>query len=891
MKPNTFKRAACLLMVLALLCALLPQSLPAAWAANNAGSCGEYLTWSFSPRTGVLSIEGTGDMWNFWGDRGDGSNNGVPWLAFRDQITGLELPEGLSSVGDNAFMDCLHLQAAVIPASVTRIGWYSFSGCTDLNELVLPEGLREIGAYAFSSCTGLSKLVLPSMLETLEERAFSSCTGLSAVTFLNPCCSIPEDCLANCGALTVFGYDSSTAQAFAEAQGFSFSSLGDFTAEGVCGDNLTWSLNSGTGVLTLVGEGDMWSFQGNKGDGFISSNTEPWNAYRSIITALELPEGLTSIGDVAFNGCWKLRSVVIPGNVTYVGDFAFGACNGLNEIVIPASVTGIGESAFNFCENLREVTVPASTERVGSWAFAFCSSLNSITFLNPNCEIADDCLDCSGSVTVRGYNGSTAEDIAQAHGLPFVSLGDFTDEGLCGDNLTWSFDSASGLLSIRGSGDMWDYGWVDPYEFVYAPWQGYKNYITGLSLPDGLTSITNTAFSGCCMLKTLEIPGSVRSIGESAFEDCTELTTLVLGEGVASLGFNAFCNCSSLQSAQFPGSLQAIGSYAFSGCSALRSVSIPEGLVSIGESAFAYCESLSSAALPKSLQEIDIAAFTGCASLRQLILRNPECTVKAFEHFSFHTEHGPGDDTEEDIDWQWECSESLGVPEQTVIYGVHDAEKEDAQMMTESYADDYESHEFCFRWLENYAKTYGYRFFATNAFSDVAEGKYYEIPVAWAYGMGITTGTGEGLFSPGQLCTRAQIVTFLYNAAGKPGYTLTENPFSDVKEGKWYYDAVMWAFENGITSGVDETNFGVSQSCTRGQAMTFLWKSLGSPEPETEDCPFTDVKPGKYYYKAVLWALENGITSGTSPTTFGTQDSCTRAQIVTFLYKAYEEIT
>ena len=134
-------------------------------------------------------------------------------------------------------------------------------------------------------------------------------------------------------------------------------------------------------------------------------------------------------------------------------------------------------------------------------------------------------------------------------------------------------------------------------------------------------------------------------------------------------------------------------------------------------------------------------------------------------------------------------------------------------------------------------------------------------------------------------------MTFLYNAAGKPGYTLTENPFSDVKEGKWYYDAVMWAFENGITSGVDETNFGVSQSCTRGQAMTFLWKSLGSPEPETEDCPFTDVKPGKYYYKAVLWALENGITSGTSPTTFGTQDSCTRAQIVTFLYKAYEEIT
>ncbi|MBR4700695.1 MAG: S-layer homology domain-containing protein [Oscillospiraceae bacterium] len=177
-----------------------------------------------------------------------------------------------------------------------------------------------------------------------------------------------------------------------------------------------------------------------------------------------------------------------------------------------------------------------------------------------------------------------------------------------------------------------------------------------------------------------------------------------------------------------------------------------------------------------------------------------------------------------------------------------------------------------------------------NPFTDVAEGKYYYSPVLWAYyhDPQITAGTSDTTFSPKAECTREQVVTFLWNAYGRPAHNLTSNPFSDVKEGKYYYNAVMWAVENGITSGVGDGKFGVGRSCTREQVVTFLWKAENQPEHSQTTNPFTDVKD-KYYYKAVMWAVENGITAGVKPDTFGVGKPCTRAEIVTFLYTALEK--
>lgn len=167
-------------------------------------------------------------------------------------------------------------------------------------------------------------------------------------------------------------------------------------------------------------------------------------------------------------------------------------------------------------------------------------------------------------------------------------------------------------------------------------------------------------------------------------------------------------------------------------------------------------------------------------------------------------------------------------------------------------------------------------------FSDVDAGAYYYDAVQWAVQKGITSGTTETTFSPDQTCTRAQTITFLWRAAGSPTPKGGQNPFTDVKESSHYYNAVQWAAEKGIVSG--ET-FNPDAAVTRAQAMTFLYRNAGSPAAKG-GVSFNDVPAGAYYEQAVTWAAAKGITSGTKDNTFRPDAACTRGQIMTFLYRA-----
>ena len=172
----------------------------------------------------------------------------------------------------------------------------------------------------------------------------------------------------------------------------------------------------------------------------------------------------------------------------------------------------------------------------------------------------------------------------------------------------------------------------------------------------------------------------------------------------------------------------------------------------------------------------------------------------------------------------------------------------------------------------------------TGVFVDVATGSYYEDAVDWAVENGITQGTDDTHFSPDGICTRAQAVTFLWRAAGSPKPETRTMPFADVPVGSYYYDAVLWAVENGITKGTSETMFSPDATCSRAQIVTFLWRSEKSPAASTAN-PFADVKSTAYYAGAVLWAVKEDITMGTTNTTFSPDADCTRAQIVTFLWR------
>ena len=173
---------------------------------------------------------------------------------------------------------------------------------------------------------------------------------------------------------------------------------------------------------------------------------------------------------------------------------------------------------------------------------------------------------------------------------------------------------------------------------------------------------------------------------------------------------------------------------------------------------------------------------------------------------------------------------------------------------------------------------------AMTAFSDVPEGAYYTDAVAWAVEKGVTSGTSSTTFSPNADCTRAQIVTFLWRAAGSPAPKSKESSFADVAADAYYSDAVRWAVENGITSGTSATTFSPNATCTRAQTVTFLWRSQKSPADGAANA-FTDVAEGTYYTDAVKWAVKNGITSGTGTNTFSPNADCSRAQIVTFLHR------
>ena len=172
-----------------------------------------------------------------------------------------------------------------------------------------------------------------------------------------------------------------------------------------------------------------------------------------------------------------------------------------------------------------------------------------------------------------------------------------------------------------------------------------------------------------------------------------------------------------------------------------------------------------------------------------------------------------------------------------------------------------------------------------NPFKDISENDWYYNSVMWAKESGVTGGKTADTFAPLEGCTRAQVVTFLWAANGKPEPKTTINPFDDVAEDAWYLKAVLWAVENGITSGTGKREFGPEQTCTRAQIVTFLYAAEGRPAAKGGSS-FSDVAASDWFAAPVIWAAENDITGGIGNGMFGPNETCTRAQVVTFLYKA-----
>ena len=311
------------------------------------------------------------------------------------------------------------------------------------------------------------------------------------------------------------------------------------TYTGKCGENLTYTLDTDTGVLTISGSGKMtdWS----------SSNEVPWYNYKTSIRTVQISKVVTSIGAYAFHGCSGLKSITIPSRVTSIGAYAFVGCSRLTSISIPSGVTSIGGSAFRYCSSLTSISIPDSVTSIGwlafsgcssltsisipnsvtsigGYAFYGCSSLTSITILNPDCQIDDSQNAIPSTATIYGYTGSTAAAYAKKYGRTFVSIG-----GSCGESLTFHMDYDTGILSFTGTGAM------DSWYFDDSPWHIFCASIRSIRIASGATSIGDFAFDGCSNLVDVVIAETVESIGEGAFDNCTSLAEVTILNGTCKI--------------------------------------------------------------------------------------------------------------------------------------------------------------------------------------------------------------------------------------------------------------------------------------------------------------------------------------------------------------------
>ena len=225
---------------------------------------------------------------------------------------------------------------------------------------------------------------------------------------------------------------------------------------------------------------------------------------------------------------------------------------------------------------------------------------------------------------------------------------------------------------------------------------------------------------------------------------------------------------------------------------------------------------------------------------------------------------------------------SCGYVEEEILWADHTAP--DKLIIQDPTMDDYGYYNYICNDCGYVEEEAGPLYPLDHTFIDVKPGEFYELPVCWALYKGITSGIDAYHFGPNDVCLRSQVVSFLWRAAGRP-VVEAENPFVDVKPTDYYYNAVLWAVEEGIVYGIDPTHFAPNDTCNRSQVVTFLWRAAGTPIVQAEN-PFTDVKPTDYYYNAILWAAKNSVTSGITPSTFEPYQTCNRSQVVTFLYRA-----
>ena len=733
-----------------------------------------------------------------------------------------------------------------VPKTVKEIKRQAFYSCTSLEEVVLSEGLQIIGDDAFSGCGQLKTLSLPSTVKELGSDAFESCTALVSL-------EIPSG-VTNDLFKALETYPNAGNITFADGSPYSIETGVLYNGNALEG----WIDKSVTKIVVRNGVTEIPS--GAFGSAY---TTNPQ------ITSITLPDSVTKIGEGAFRNA-DITEVDLS-HIIEIGDQAFSECGNLADVTWPENLKSMGNEAFNLCESLKDVKIQGSITEIPDMAFCGCVSLESVILPEGLTNIGDYAFD----LTVKDENGDYVNPDPKLESINIpstvTSLGENFLGGVKANGETKlisqvadpSIFTEDALSGISGSG-------VNQPTLIYP--EVYKEAYEGENSPVG--GLISSEDSGSELKYSLSIP-------ETASVDAGKTTSLTVTATVpAGADLSVESSASSVAIASLSGSTITVTGVAAGSATVTASIKL-NGITLTSDTCTV---TVSAAQQPETPVEPSVPSTPSTPSV--------------------------SDDDDDDGGYSVSVPSSSSVRGGGITVSPRSADKGDTVSITlkpdEGYVldqltvTDGSGDELKLTWESDNRCTFtmpgsrvdiqvSFKPIETapaNPFADVSSSAYYYDAVLWAVANGVTNGTSATAFSPNVTVSRAQMVTFLWRAHGAPR-AAGANLFTDVSADAYYYDAVLWAVESGVTNGTSATTFSPDAPVTRAQAVTFQWRAAGAPAMSGGS--FGDVAAGAYYAGAVTWAVESGITNGTGADSFSPDAAVSRAQAVTFLYRELAE--